>query len=83
MEQPHWRQIFAPAGRTVIAAMDHTAHFGPASRLGHPALELCAAGIGIGRNVWQHADPGGMTRALAALVHGGATVDQALGDISA
>jgi DhnA family fructose-bisphosphate aldolase class Ia len=36
----------------------------------------------MGRNVWQHANPAGMTRSLVALVHGGATVDEALEEIS-
>jgi DhnA family fructose-bisphosphate aldolase class Ia len=34
-------------------------------------------GIVYGRNVIQHHDPGGMTRALMAVVHDGATADQA------
>ena len=42
------------------------------------ALEAGAVGVAIGRNVWQHPDPAGMVRALVALVHGGATVDEAL-----
>lgn len=46
------------------------------------ALEAGAAGVAIGRNVWQHTDPAGMTRALVALVHGGATVDAAMKEIS-
>jgi DhnA family fructose-bisphosphate aldolase class Ia len=46
------------------------------------ALGTGAAGVAIGRNVWQHHDPAGMTRALVALVHGGATVGEALGEIS-
>lgn len=45
------------------------------------ALEAGAAGVAIGRNVWQHPDPAGMVRALVALVHGGATVDEALGKL--
>jgi DhnA family fructose-bisphosphate aldolase class Ia len=36
-----------------------------------------AAGIVYGRNIIQHADPGGMTRALMAIVHEGATAAQA------
>lgn len=36
-----------------------------------------AAGIVYGRNIIQHADPAGMTRALMALVHEGATAAQA------
>jgi DhnA family fructose-bisphosphate aldolase class Ia len=45
------------------------------------ALEAGAAGVAIGRNVWQHPDPAGMCRALAALVHGGASVGSALTEI--
>lgn len=36
-----------------------------------------AAGIVYGRNIIQHADPAGMTRALMAIVHHGATAKQA------
>ncbi|MBN9690258.1 MAG: aldolase [Verrucomicrobia bacterium] len=36
-----------------------------------------AAGIVYGRNIIQHADPAGMTRALMALVHEGATATEA------
>ncbi|MBC8446120.1 MAG: fructose-bisphosphate aldolase [Chloroflexi bacterium] len=46
------------------------------------ALEAGAAGVAIGRNVWQHANPVGMTRALVALVHNGATVDDALREVA-
>jgi len=45
------------------------------------ALEAGAAGVAIGRNVWQHPDPAGMCRALVALVHGGASVGKALQEI--
>ena len=37
-----------------------------------------AAGIVYGRNVIQHPDPAGMTRALMVVVHDGATADAAL-----
>ena len=37
-----------------------------------------ARGIVYGRNVIQHPDPGGMTRALMAVVHEGASPDAAL-----
>jgi DhnA family fructose-bisphosphate aldolase class Ia len=37
-----------------------------------------AAGIVYGRNIIQHEDPAGMTRALMAVVHDGASADQAL-----
>jgi DhnA family fructose-bisphosphate aldolase class Ia len=36
-----------------------------------------AAGIVYGRNIIQHANPAGMTRALMSLVHDGATAAQA------
>jgi class I fructose-bisphosphate aldolase len=45
------------------------------------ALEAGASGVAIGRNVWQHTDPAGMTRALAGLVHGGAMVEEAMEEI--
>ena len=38
-----------------------------------------AAGVVYGRNVIQHDDPAGMTRALMAVVHEGASADEALG----
>jgi DhnA family fructose-bisphosphate aldolase class Ia len=41
-------------------------------------LEQGAAGIVYGRNVIQHANPGGLVRALMAMVHDGATPDAAL-----
>jgi DhnA family fructose-bisphosphate aldolase class Ia len=42
------------------------------------ALDAGAAGVAIGRNIWQHPQPGRMTAALAALIHEGASVDDAL-----
>lgn len=41
-------------------------------------LEQGAAGIVYGRNVIQHPNPCGITRALMAMVHDGASVEQAL-----
>jgi DhnA family fructose-bisphosphate aldolase class Ia len=41
------------------------------------AMEAGAAGIAIGRNVWQHRHPLAMAKALHAIVHEGATADQA------
>ena len=41
-----------------------------------------AAGIVYGRNVVQHADPVGMTRALMAIVHEGTSAEQALADLT-
>lgn len=45
------------------------------------ALDAGAAGVAIGRNVWQHPDPVGMCRALAALVHGGASISGAMKEL--
>ena len=42
------------------------------------SLDAGARGVAIGRNVFQADDPTAMTRAIVALVHGGATVDDAL-----
>lgn len=40
-------------------------------------IQQGAAGIVYGRNIIQHANPAGMTQALMAVVHDGATVEQA------
>lgn len=47
------------------------------------ALEAGATGVAIGRNVWQHANPGGICRALVELVHGSGSVDKALLEVNA
>lgn len=36
-------------------------------------------GVVFGRNIWQHANPGGMVRALRAVIHDGATATDAAG----
>jgi DhnA family fructose-bisphosphate aldolase class Ia len=33
------------------------------------AMDAGAAGIAIGRNVWQHKNPGAIARSLSAVVH--------------
>jgi DhnA family fructose-bisphosphate aldolase class Ia len=42
------------------------------------AMEAGASGVAIGRNVWQHKNPTAMARSLAAIVHEGARVEEAL-----
>ncbi len=46
-------------------------------------LQQGAAGIVYGRNVVQHADPAGMTRALMAIVHEGTSAEEALAGLTA
>ena len=43
----------------------------------HAILAQGARGIVYGRNIIQHANPGGMTRALMALVHDDVTPEEA------
>jgi DhnA family fructose-bisphosphate aldolase class Ia len=43
------------------------------------AMDAGAAGVAMGRKIWQSADPPGMVRALAAVIREGASVDDALG----
>ena len=45
-------------------------------------LQQGAAGIVYGRNVVQHADPAAMTRALMAIVHEGASAEEALAGLT-
>jgi fructose-bisphosphate aldolase/2-amino-3,7-dideoxy-D-threo-hept-6-ulosonate synthase len=42
------------------------------------AMKAGAAGLSIGRNVFQHENPAQMAKAFSAIVHGGASVEQAL-----
>lgn len=42
-----------------------------------------AAGVAMGRNLWGHSSPDRITAALAAIIHENATVDEALGVMSA
>ncbi|MEM9280298.1 MAG: hypothetical protein AAGA96_00590 [Verrucomicrobiota bacterium] len=42
------------------------------------AMDAGAAGIAIGRNVWQHENPGGIARALQKTVHEGWSVENSL-----
>jgi len=47
----------------------------------YDSLQAGAAGIAIGRNIWQHADPRAMVEAMVGVVHEGWTVKQALGHL--
>jgi putative autoinducer-2 (AI-2) aldolase len=49
-----------------------------ALQLAHDAIEAGAAGVDMGRNIWQSEHPVGMLRALAAIIHESATVREAL-----
>ncbi len=44
----------------------------------HDALEAGAAGLSIGRNVFQHENPTQMVKALSSIVHNGVSVQEAL-----
>jgi putative autoinducer-2 (AI-2) aldolase len=49
-----------------------------ALQLAHNAVSKGAAGVDMGRNIFQSSDPVGMIRAVRAVVHDGASVDDAL-----
>jgi fructose-bisphosphate aldolase/2-amino-3,7-dideoxy-D-threo-hept-6-ulosonate synthase len=46
-------------------------------RMVHDSVKAGSAGLSIGRNVFQHKNPTQMVKALVAIVHDGATVEQA------
>jgi DhnA family fructose-bisphosphate aldolase class Ia len=41
-------------------------------------MQAGAAGVAIGRNIWQHPDPRAMVQAMVGVVHEGWTAKQAL-----
>ena len=47
-------------------------------RMVYDAIQAGGAGVSIGRNVFQHQNPAGMVKALRAIVHEKATVEEAL-----
>jgi DhnA family fructose-bisphosphate aldolase class Ia len=49
----------------------------------HDAVAAGCAGVSIGRNVFQHRSPASMVRAIVSIVHGSATVREALGILKA
>ncbi len=42
------------------------------------AVDAGGAGVAVGRNIWQAADTTRMTAAVSAILHGGATIDEAM-----
>ncbi|BCX05856.1 MAG: fructose-bisphosphate aldolase [Candidatus Roseilinea sp.] len=44
----------------------------------HDAMQAGASGVAVGRNIWGHESPAKMTAAIAAIVHGSASVDEAM-----
>jgi fructose-bisphosphate aldolase/2-amino-3,7-dideoxy-D-threo-hept-6-ulosonate synthase len=44
----------------------------------HDSVKAGAAGLSIGRNIFQHENPTLMVKALSAIVHGGSSVEQAM-----
>ncbi len=42
------------------------------------AMRAGASGVAVGRNIWGHESPARMTAAIAAIVHGGSSADEAL-----
>jgi fructose-bisphosphate aldolase, class I len=44
----------------------------------HAAIQAGGAGVAMGRNIFQAEDPAGMIRAVAAIIHAGAGVEEAL-----
>jgi len=44
-------------------------------------MDAGAAGVSMGRSVFQHDDPGAMTAAVSAVVHDNATVEEALAEL--
>ncbi len=42
------------------------------------AIDVGASGVAIGRNIWQSENPSAMTKAVASILHHGASVDDAM-----
>jgi fructose-bisphosphate aldolase/2-amino-3,7-dideoxy-D-threo-hept-6-ulosonate synthase len=47
-------------------------------RMVRGAMDGGATGVSVGRSIFQHDDPGAITRAISAVIHDDAGVDEAL-----
>ena len=72
-------QVYVP-----IVVLGGTKSDDPRVLLGsiHGAMQAGASGVAVGRNIWQYEEPTRMTAAVAAIVHDGVTVDEALANLS-
>jgi DhnA family fructose-bisphosphate aldolase class Ia len=77
------RVIAAASGRPVLPRGGGRVPDEEVLRRTEALISQGAAGIVYGRNIIQHDDPAGMTRALMAVVHDGASAQDALGMIGA
>jgi len=50
-------------------------------RMVHDSIQAGGAGVAVGRNVWQHPNVSGIVRALAAVIHEGASPRDAMGEL--
>jgi class I fructose-bisphosphate aldolase len=46
--------------------------------MAHDSVKAGSAGLSIGRNIFQHENPTLMVKALSAIVHNNASVEQAM-----
>lgn len=75
-----FRKVVLSTGRPVLVAGGPFRGAGLADTLHlvDEVLEAGAAGVVFGRNIWQQPDPAGALRAVSAMVHEDATIDEAL-----
>ena len=75
-----FRRIVLSTGRPVLVAGGPFREAGLADTLHlvDEVLEAGASGVVFGRNIWQQPDPAGALRAVSAMVHEDATIDEAL-----
>ena len=77
------RVVEAASGRPVLVRGGGRASDEEVLRRAEEVVARGAAGIVYGRNVIQHAQPAAMTRALMAVVHAGASAEEALAQMGA
>ncbi len=76
-----FERVVAATGRPVIAAGGSPRSDREMFRQVRGALDAGAAGVSMGRSVFQHEAPGAMTAAVSALVHDDAAVETALAEL--
>ena len=77
-----FRQIMAPLFRpAIVLGGPNRGNIREVFTDVRAAIDEGAVGIAIGRNIWAHEHPAKVVAAMGAIIHGGASVDQAMSEL--
>ncbi|MCC6314149.1 MAG: hypothetical protein IT337_09035 [Thermomicrobiales bacterium] len=82
-DEASFRQVLAPLFRpTIVLGGPSRGNIRGVLEDVHGAMQAGAVGIAIGRNIWADPQPGKVIAAMGAIIHGNATVDEAMRELA-